>query len=57
LDNETLDIALSALDCLNADGKTIGIISHVEALKERIAVQIQVQKKSAGTSVLNIVRV
>ena len=47
LDNETLEMALNALDNLNAEGKTIGIISHVEALKERIPVQIKV-RKSAG---------
>lgn len=44
LDGETLETALDALDTLNASGKTIGIISHVEALKERIPVQICVQK-------------
>lgn len=44
LDAETLDIALDALDALNASGKTIGVISHVEAMKERIPVQIKVQK-------------
>ena len=44
LDNETLEMALLALDNLNAEGKTIGIISHVEALKERIPVQIRVRK-------------
>src|SRR5690554_230523 len=47
LDNETLEMALNALDNLNAEGKTISIISHVEALKERIPVQIKV-RKSAG---------
>ncbi len=46
LDNETLEVALDALDCLNASGKTIGIISHIDALKERIAVQIKVKKLS-----------
>ncbi len=44
LDQETLDIALDALDNLNASGKTIGVISHIEAMKERIAVQISVRK-------------
>lgn len=44
LDAETLDTALDALDTLNASGKTIGVISHVEAMKERIPVQIQVKK-------------
>jgi len=47
LDSETLEMALNALDNLNAEGKTIGIISHVDALKERIPVQIKV-RKSAG---------
>ncbi|MCJ7798472.1 MAG: chromosome segregation protein SMC, partial [Polaromonas sp.] len=44
LDGDTLDIALSALDTLNASGKMIGIISHVESLKERIPAQIRVEK-------------
>ncbi|STE87985.1 exonuclease subunit SbcC [Escherichia coli] len=32
---------------LNASGKTIGVISHVEAMKERIPVQIKVKKINA----------
>ncbi|HIF4729361.1 TPA: exonuclease subunit SbcC [Citrobacter amalonaticus] len=44
LDSETLDTALDALDALNASGKNIGVISHVEAMKERIPVQIKVKK-------------
>ena len=54
LDNDTLEIALDALDNLNASGKMIGIISHVETLKERIAVQIKVSKLSGlGVSELD----
>ena len=54
LDNDTLEIALIALDNLNASGKMIGIISHVEALKDRIDVQIKVEKQSGlGTSTLD----
>ena len=42
LDAETLDIALDALDSLNnSSGKTIGIISHIESLKERIPSRIE----------------
>ena len=44
LDGDTLETALTALDCLNASGKMIGIISHVEAMKERISAQIRVEK-------------
>jgi len=51
LDSETLDTALDALDSLNASGKMIGVISHIEAMKERIPVQIKVKKMSGlGTS-------
>jgi len=46
LDNDTLEIALDALDSLNASGKMIGVISHVDTLKERIPVQIKVKKCS-----------
>ncbi|MFP6848966.1 MAG: AAA family ATPase [Pseudomonas sp.] len=44
LDGETLEVALDALDNLNASGKMIGVISHVAALKERIPVQLKVHK-------------
>ncbi|MHA6965719.1 AAA family ATPase [Zobellella denitrificans] len=44
LDAETLEVALDALDALNASGKMIGIISHIEALKERVPVQIRLSK-------------
>lgn len=46
LDAETLDIALDALDNLNASGKMIGVISHIDAMKERIPTQLRVMKKS-----------
>ncbi|MEA3118728.1 MAG: repair protein SbcC/Rad50, partial [Paraburkholderia sp.] len=44
LDGDTLEIALDALDALNASGKMIGVISHVDGLKDRIAAQIRVEK-------------
>ena len=54
LDADTLEVALAALDALNASGKMIGIISHVEALKERIPAQIRVDK-GAGVGVSKLV--
>ncbi|KKO45195.1 exonuclease SbcC [Arsukibacterium ikkense] len=45
LDADTLESALAVLDQLNASGKMIGIISHVEALKQRVPVQIIVEKQ------------
>jgi len=56
LDPETLDQTLDTLEKLQAEGnKTIGIISHVEALKERIATQIQLERNSLGNSSMRIV--
>ena len=53
-DAETLDIALDALDSMNAAGKMIGVISHIEAMKERIPTQLRVIKKSGlGVSELD----
>lgn len=46
LDSETLEMALNALDNLNASGKMVGVISHINAMKERIPVQIKVNKKT-----------
>lgn len=54
LDAETLDVALDALDNLNASGKMIGVISHIDAMKERIPTQLKVIKRNGvGTSVLD----
>jgi len=50
LDEESLDIALDTLTSLQQEGKLIGVISHVQALKERILTQIQVKKLSGGFS-------
>ena len=50
LDEEALDTALETLAGLQQDGKLIGIISHVPALKERISTQIQVTPQTGGRS-------
>jgi exonuclease SbcC len=55
LDAQTLDMALSTLERLQSQtNRQIGIISHVEALKERIPVKISVQKLTGGTSKISI---
>lgn len=53
LDEETLDTALHTLAGLRQDGKLIGVISHVPALKERISTQIQVIPRTGGRSRLS----
>jgi len=52
LDDEALDIALGVLSGLNQEGKLIGIISHVPAIKERISARISVEKRGHGRSVI-----
>lgn len=49
LDNESIDQALSVLLELQNDNKVIGIISHVDELKERINTQIVVDKGVCGS--------
>ncbi len=54
LDDNYLEAALQTLSALgNREGKLIGVISHVEALKNRIDVQIEVHPHSGGCSVLS----
>jgi len=50
LDEEALDTALETLGSPQKDGKLIGLISHVPALKERISTQIQVTPQTGGKS-------
>ena len=53
LDEEALETALENLSGLQQDGKLIGIISHVSALKERISTQINITPVSGGSSSLS----
>jgi exonuclease SbcC len=53
LDEEALDMALSALIELHQEGKLIGVISHVETLKERILVRITVSPHTGGRSTIS----
>lgn len=56
LDPETLDQTLDTLEVLQAESlKMIGVISHVDSLKERIATQIQLTQNGQGYSSLKIV--
>lgn len=50
LDGETLDFALKTLLTLRADGRLVGIISHVPELKERIDARLAVHKTDRGST-------
>ncbi|MDQ6952970.1 MAG: AAA family ATPase [Mariprofundaceae bacterium] len=53
LDHESLETAIDTLSQLQQDGKIIGIISHVDSIKERIGTQIQVHPISEGKSAIS----
>lgn len=56
LDKLTLDQTIDTLERLqNETNKTIGIISHIEAMQERITTQIRLSKNGQGYSTVEIV--
>jgi len=55
LDEDSLAQAIRALSSLADGNRLVGIISHVNELKERIEKQIVVKKQQAGGSCINIV--
>ena len=50
LDAETLDLAIKTLMDLQKGGRLVGIISHVEELKNRIDVRLEVEKREDGST-------
>ncbi|CAN7399257.1 SMC family ATPase [Microbacterium sp. LjRoot45] len=52
LDPETLDLAMRTLDELRAGGRTVGVISHVEAMKEQLPAQVIVETMPEGPSII-----
>lgn len=56
LSSDYLNVVMSALEHLHqTGGKRVGIISHVEALRDRIPVQIQVRRSGPSSSVVKVV--
>ncbi|WP_448207386.1 AAA family ATPase [Azospirillum sp. sgz302134] len=56
LDPDSLDLALSCLEALQATGRQVGVISHVPALVERIGVQVRVMPLGGGRSAVTVTR-
>lgn len=50
LDPEALDLAMRALEDLQAGGRLVGIISHVPELKERVRARLEVVSGRNGSS-------
>lgn len=54
LDPESLQLAMDALDGLQAQGRKVAVISHVQEMHERIPVQIQVRRQGNGLSEVEV---
>ena len=54
LDAETLRVAMDALDGLQAMGRKVGVISHVQEMTERISTKILVQPSAGGRSAISV---
>ena len=54
LDAETLDIAISALERLHVQGRSIFLISHIQELTRRLPVKINVRKRGNGSSTVQV---
>jgi exonuclease SbcC len=52
LDPETLELAMRTLDELRAGGRTVGVISHVETMKEQLPAQVVVEATGDGPSII-----
>jgi exonuclease SbcC len=52
LDGETLEVAMRTLDELRQGGRVVGIISHVDAMKDQIPARLLVEVTPEGPSVV-----
>ncbi|WP_034270008.1 AAA family ATPase [Haloechinothrix halophila] len=50
LDAETLDVVMNTLDGLRAGGRVVGLVSHVEELRQRIPTRLRVRKARSGST-------
>jgi exonuclease SbcC len=51
LDPDTLDEVMNTLDELRAGGRVVGLVSHVEELRQRIPTRLRVHKSRTGSTV------
>lgn len=54
LDPETLEAVLGELGKLRAGGRVVGVVSHVDALKQSIAERVEVRRLANGSSTLTV---
>jgi exonuclease SbcC len=51
LDSDTLELVMATLDDLRAGGRVVGIVSHVDELRQRIPSRLRVRKGVSGSTV------
>ncbi len=51
LDEDSLEQVMEVLDALRAGGRSVGIVSHVRELRDRIPAQVRVRKTSRGSTI------
>ena len=54
LDGDTLDVVLGELGRLRDSGRVVGVVSHVDAMKQSIAERIEVRRVGEGRSTLTV---
>ena len=54
LDADSLRVAMDALDNLQALGRKVGVISHVQEMTERIGTRISVRRMAGGQSQVTV---
>ena len=50
LDEDTLEVAMNALNHLQSQGRKVGVITHVERMQDAISTQIHVRRGPGGAS-------
>ena len=53
LDPDSLDEVMDVLDGLRAGGRVVGLVSHVQLLRDRVPVQVRVDKRRNGSTVVS----
>ena len=55
LDEGTVGVAIATLDALQASGRTIGVVSHIDSLPDRLGVYVKVTPQGGGRSKVEVI--
>jgi DNA repair protein SbcC/Rad50 len=51
LDAESLDLVMDTLDTLRGEGRVVGVVSHVDELRQRIPSRLRVHRRASGSTI------